>query len=315
MPTAACSSSTSSASSAATRWRRCGRRWRRGWVSIARAGARRTPALPLHARRRRQSRAPAGAARPTPSAAARRWRCSATRARLSGALADRIDILAAIRQPSAEEIGGAPGEPSAAVRERVGRGPRAPGKPARRRALQRRDDARPRRASARSTEDAAALLAESYARRRLSGRAHDRVLRLARTIADLAGSGRDRARADRPGPAAAAEGRRVSCSPSACPDCLRRARLLARLAPYIETDRHRGGRARARRNCCASPTRTWSRPPRRRSPRRCWAGVEGEIEGAPPSRRAAGGLGAGPAAATTPSTRRVYATQPMRRER
>ena len=39
--------------------------------------------------------------------------------RLSGALADRIDILAAIRQPSAAEIGGAPGEPSAAVRERV----------------------------------------------------------------------------------------------------------------------------------------------------------------------------------------------------
>ena len=39
--------------------------------------------------------------------------------RLSGALADRIDILAAVRQPSAEEIGGAPGEPSAAVRERV----------------------------------------------------------------------------------------------------------------------------------------------------------------------------------------------------
>jgi magnesium chelatase family protein len=37
-------------------------------------------------------------------------------------------------------------------------------------------------------EDAAALLAESYSRRRLSGRAHDRVLRLARTIADLAGS-------------------------------------------------------------------------------------------------------------------------------
>jgi magnesium chelatase family protein len=42
--------------------------------------------------------------------------------------------------------------------------------------------------------DAAALLAETYSRRRLSGRAHDRVLRLARTIADLAGAesiGRD----------------------------------------------------------------------------------------------------------------------------
>jgi magnesium chelatase family protein len=35
---------------------------------------------------------------------------------------------------------------------------------------------------------AAALLADSYSRRRLSGRAHDRVLRLAQTVADLAGS-------------------------------------------------------------------------------------------------------------------------------
>jgi magnesium chelatase family protein len=37
-------------------------------------------------------------------------------------------------------------------------------------------------------EDAATLLAEAYARRRLSGRAHDRVLRLSRTVADLDGS-------------------------------------------------------------------------------------------------------------------------------
>ena len=37
-------------------------------------------------------------------------------------------------------------------------------------------------------EGAASLLADSYSRRRLSGRAHDRVLRLAQTLADLAGS-------------------------------------------------------------------------------------------------------------------------------
>ncbi len=37
-------------------------------------------------------------------------------------------------------------------------------------------------------EPAASLLADAYARRRLSGRAHDRVLRLARTVADLAGA-------------------------------------------------------------------------------------------------------------------------------
>ena len=106
--------------------------------------------------------------------------------RLSGALADRIDILAAVRQPSAAEIGGGPGERSAAVRERVV-------------AARERQERRlgPGRCNAEMTpaearecalaEDAAALLAESYARQRLSGRAHDRVLRLARTVADLAG--------------------------------------------------------------------------------------------------------------------------------
>jgi magnesium chelatase family protein len=36
-----------------------------------------------------------------------------------------------------------------------------------------------------ASEEAAALLAEMYARHRLSARAHDRVLRLARTVADL----------------------------------------------------------------------------------------------------------------------------------
>jgi magnesium chelatase family protein len=108
-------------------------------------------------------------------------------ARLSGALADRIDVLAAIRQPSAEEIGGPPGEPSLAVRERVA-------------GARERQEARlgPGRCNAEMTPselrecaleaDAAALLAESYSRRRLSGRAHDRVLRLARTIADLDGA-------------------------------------------------------------------------------------------------------------------------------
>jgi len=107
--------------------------------------------------------------------------------RLSGALADRIDVLAAIRQPSAEEIGGPPGESSAAVRERVS-------------AARERQERRlgPGRCNAEMgpgevrecalEEGAASLLADSYSRRRLSGRAHDRVLRLAQTVADLAGS-------------------------------------------------------------------------------------------------------------------------------
>jgi magnesium chelatase family protein len=107
--------------------------------------------------------------------------------RLSGALADRIDILAAVRQPSAAEIGGGPGEPSAEVRERV--------TAARARQEQRlapgRCNAEMTPGEARAcalSPDAGALLAELYARQRLSGRAHDRALRLAQTIADLDGA-------------------------------------------------------------------------------------------------------------------------------
>jgi magnesium chelatase family protein len=107
--------------------------------------------------------------------------------RLSGALADRIDILAAIRQPSAGEISGEPGEPSAEVRERVA-------------VARERQQCRlgPGRCNAEMTpaearecvlaEEAAALLTDAYSRRRLSGRSHDRVLRLAQTVADLAGA-------------------------------------------------------------------------------------------------------------------------------
>jgi magnesium chelatase family protein len=109
--------------------------------------------------------------------------------KLSGALADRIDLLVAVKQPGAREIGGAPGEPSAAVRERV-------------RAARERQEARlgSGRCNAEMTTaevrgcdldpGAAALLTDLYARQRLSGRAHDRALRLARTVADLAGKAR-----------------------------------------------------------------------------------------------------------------------------
>jgi magnesium chelatase family protein len=105
--------------------------------------------------------------------------------KLSGALADRIDILAAVRQPSAAEIGGGPGERSADVRGRV--------IDARERQERRLGAGRcnaemtPGEARECPLEDGAAtLLAELYARQRLSGRAHDRALRLAQTIADLA---------------------------------------------------------------------------------------------------------------------------------
>jgi magnesium chelatase family protein len=109
--------------------------------------------------------------------------------KLSGALADRIDVLAAVRQPSAAEIGGGPGEASADVRARVA----AARERQERRLGLGRCNAEMSPGEAREcalSAEAAALLAELYSRQRLSGRAHDRTLRLAQTIADLAGSGR-----------------------------------------------------------------------------------------------------------------------------
>jgi magnesium chelatase family protein len=156
-----------------------------GWVSIARAGSwQRLPCRFMLV----------AAANPCPCGRGEsdsECRCSPMaadryRARLSGALADRIDVLVAIRQPSAAEIAGQPGEPSAAVRERVAA--------ARERQAVRlgagRSNAEMTPSEAREgpfSEAALALLADAYSRRRLSGRAHDRVLRLARTMADLAG--------------------------------------------------------------------------------------------------------------------------------
>jgi magnesium chelatase family protein len=157
-----------------------------GWVSIARSGSwQRLPCRFMLV----------AAANPCPCGrgeADAECSCSPLaiqryQARLSGALADRIDILAAIRQPGAEEIGGPPGEPSGPVRARV--------EAARARQADRlgpgRCNAEMTPAEAREcrlSAAAAGLLADSYSRRRLSGRAHDRVLRLAQTIADLAGS-------------------------------------------------------------------------------------------------------------------------------
>jgi magnesium chelatase family protein len=107
--------------------------------------------------------------------------------RLSGALADRIDILVAVRQPSAAEIGGSAGEASADVRERV----IAARERQERRLGAGRCNAEMTPAEARDCSlsvAAGALLADLYARQRLSGRAHDRTLRLAQTITDLEGA-------------------------------------------------------------------------------------------------------------------------------
>jgi magnesium chelatase family protein len=109
--------------------------------------------------------------------------------RLSGPLLDRIDLVCELGQPPPPVLAGqtAPAEPSASVRERV--------VGARHVQIERlsRDgvgcnaamDARLTRERIRVGRAAA----EGAALERLSGRGQDRVLRLARTIADLAGSG------------------------------------------------------------------------------------------------------------------------------
>ncbi len=191
--------------------------------------------------------------------------------RLSGALADRIDILAAVRQPSAagdrRRAGRALGGGARAGRRR----PRAAGAPARAGSLQRRDD------SGRG------------ARLRARGR---RGARCSPTSTRAGGSAAapTTGRCGWPGPSPTSPGprrsarsrwpRRCSCGgatmaePRACPRVP--APLLAAGAarPLHREDRDRGGRARARRSCCGSPTRTWSRRRRRRSAASCSAAVE-----------------------------------------
>ncbi|BDG02530.1 YifB family Mg chelatase-like AAA ATPase [Anaeromyxobacter oryzae] len=115
------------------------------------------------------------------------------RRRISGPLLDRIDLHVDVPPVAPGQLGGAGGgEPSAEVRDRVAR--------ARRLQLERvgtrgaRCNARLRGAALRrfcAPDDAGRrLLADAVARLGLSARAHDKVLRVARTIADLAGAER-----------------------------------------------------------------------------------------------------------------------------
>jgi magnesium chelatase family protein len=157
-----------------------------GEVSIVRAGSRRS--LPCRFMLVAAANpCPCGRGEVDPDCSCAPGAVQRYQGRLSGALADRIDILAAVRQPSAEEIGGGPGEASAEVGRRVA-------------AARERQERRlgPGRCNAEMTpaearecalgSEAAALLAALYSRQRLSGRAHDRALRLAQTIADLDGA-------------------------------------------------------------------------------------------------------------------------------
>lgn len=157
-----------------------------GEVSVVRAGGQRT--LPCRFMLVAAANpCPCGRGEPDPDCICAPYDVQRYQGKLSGALADRIDVLAAVRQPDAVEIGGPEGESSAAVRERVCA--------ARERQEHRlgtgRCNAEMTPAEVRECAlggDAATLLADLYSRHRLSGRAHDRTLRLAQTLADLAGA-------------------------------------------------------------------------------------------------------------------------------
>jgi magnesium chelatase family protein len=107
-------------------------------------------------------------------------------AKLTGAVADRIDIWCGVGQPSAEAMAMPGDEDSSSVRKRV---------IAARHLAERRLG--PGRCNAdlgpgesvrlEVTSGARELLRDHYRRLGLSGRGHDRVTRVARTIADLAG--------------------------------------------------------------------------------------------------------------------------------
>ena len=125
----------------------------------------------------------ANACRCTPELVAR------YRMRISGPLLDRIDLHVEVPALKPEELEGAPaGEPSARVRGRTAR--------ARERQLARQGVPNAQLSGAeverRAGLDAAGrtLLREALARLTLSARGRDRVLKVARTIADLAGTER-----------------------------------------------------------------------------------------------------------------------------
>ncbi len=118
------------------------------------------------------------------------------RRRLSGPLLDRLDLLVTVGRPGSGELAAPALTSSAAVRERV--------RAARERQARRlagtaalcngHMDARLVRRHVRLGPAAAAVLATAYERHRLSARGHHRVLRVARTLADLAGRERVEAR-------------------------------------------------------------------------------------------------------------------------
>jgi magnesium chelatase family protein len=105
--------------------------------------------------------------------------------RISGPLLDRIDLVIDVPAGGAL-VRHAYEEPSAAIRDRVGAARRRQRERCRR--LNADLEGVELRSHAALPQDAASLLDSALQRFRLSARACDRVLRVSRTIADLAGS-------------------------------------------------------------------------------------------------------------------------------
>ncbi len=109
------------------------------------------------------------------------------RARVSGPLADRMDVHVDVDQPEPGALSGRPGEASDAVRARV-----LAARQVQARRLEGRANAEMSeselRASLTLDSELAGMLESARTTMGLSGRGHDRVLRVARTVADLSGS-------------------------------------------------------------------------------------------------------------------------------
>ncbi len=118
-------------------------------------------------------------------------RCSAGQieryqSRISGPLLDRVDIFVDVPRLTREELrSGEAAEPSEAVRGRVAEAREA--QTARQGAPNAALSGRPLREFCALRGDSEALLSRAIDRMGLSGRGHDRILRVARTVADLAG--------------------------------------------------------------------------------------------------------------------------------
>src|SRR5262249_41330 len=106
-------------------------------------------------------------------------------AKLSGALADRIDIGISVDRPDSDGLAEGPGEGSDAVRRRLERARRRQAERLGRGRCNADSDAADLRRLVGLDSAASRALASGYDSLGLSGRGWDRVMKVARTIADL----------------------------------------------------------------------------------------------------------------------------------